>query len=424
MNERRVDERLETLFFIGSVLVRVSSFFFFSLFSLVGACHACVFFGKNNIMEKEDKLPSETRFVLMGGFLGAGKTTVIAALLRWLRERGRRCALITNDQGKGLVDSMIARQQTAAMAEITGGCFCCRLDELRAAVEQLSSGERPDVFLAEPVGSCTDLMATVLLPLGRIAGLALSFAPLSVVLDGRRAYRTLVGRGHSRDFSKDVGYIYRKQMEEAEILVINKCDLLTGAQLEKLRGELQRSYPGRRVLTVSAHKGDGLENWFELLMTEGSDPQSLMDVDYQRYGIGEALLGWLNATVQIPTRQSGMEGAEILHRLMHGIADGLERQDIPVAHCKIALQDDTGAILRVQMTRSGDKPVFAGELGGPLRSGRLLINLRAEGEPDRLSVTVSGALAAVLKGIKHDVTEFACFKPGQPIPTHRVEALV
>ena len=360
----------------------------------------------------------------MGGFLGAGKTTVIAALVRWLRERGRRCALITNDQGHGLVDSALARQQTGAMAEITGGCFCCRLDELSAAIGRLSSGERPDVFLAEPVGSCTDLMATVLLPLARTEGMALSFAPLSVVLDGVRAYRALVSRGRARDFSKDVGYIYRKQMEEAEMLVINKCDLLTEVQLEKLRRELERSYPGRRMLTVSAHDGDGLEDWFELLLTESSDTKSLMQVDYERYGIGEALLGWLNATVEIPARQSGKGGAEILHGLMHAIAEGMERREIPVARCKASLQDDTGAILRVQLTRSGDKPVFAGELGGALRGGRLLINLCAEAEPERLSEIVTQTLARTLGGITHEITEFACFKPGQPVPMRRVEALV
>ena len=148
-----------------------------------------------------------------------------------------------------------------------------------------------------------------------------------------------------------------------------------------------------------------------------------MEVDYERYGIGEALLGWLNATVEIPARQSGKEGVEILHGLMHAIAEGMERGKIPVAHCKASLQDDTGAILRVQLTRSGDKPVFAGELGGALRGGRLLINLRAEAEPERLSEIVSDALAGTLQGIRHEITEFACFKPGQPVPTRRMEAL-
>ena len=379
--------------------------------------------GKKYFMRNENSFLPMTRFVLVGGFLGAGKTTVIARLVRWLGARGLRCGLITNDQGAGLVDSALARRQTAAMAEITGGCFCCRLDDLVAAVKNLGQSERPDVFLAEPVGSCTDLMATVLQPLRRVYQMPLSLAPLAVLLDGQRAYRTLVDRGRTRDFSKDVGYIYRKQIEEAEILVINKTDLLTAAQREKLTRELETNYPGRKIFPISARTGEGLDAWFSMLMEEGSSPRALMEVDYERYGVGEALLGWLNATVTISAGRAGADGAGMLHRLAHAVVDGLEREGIEVAHFKMALQDESGAILRVQVTRSGEMPAFAGALAGALGKAQLLVNLRAEGSPEQLTEIVSKALTISLKDIGHEVAEFACFKPGQPVPTHRVEAL-
>ena len=95
-----------------------------------------------------------------------------------------------------------------------------------------------------------------------------------------------------------------------------------------------------------------------------------------------------------------------------------------VAHFKIALQQAGGAMLRVQVTRNGEKPTFAGELDGAVREGELLVNLRAEGEPKALGKIVRGELAKALGGIPHEMVEFACFKPGQPVPTHRVEALV
>lgn len=379
--------------------------------------------GKKYFMRNENSFLPMTRFVLVGGFLGAGKTTVIARLVRWLGARGLRCGLITNDQGAGLVDSALARRQTAAMAEITGGCFCCRLDDLVAAVKNLGQSERPDVFLAEPVGSCTDLMATVLQPLRRVYQMPLSLAPLAVLLDGQRAYRTLVERGRTRDFSKDVGYIYRKQIEEAEILVINKTDLLTAAQLEKLTRELEMNYPGRKIFPISARTGEGLDAWFSVLMEEGSSPHALMDVDYERYGVGEALLGWLNATVAISAARAGVSGADILPGLADEVMNGLEREGIEVAHFKMALEDESGSLLRVQVTRSGEKPELAGKLDGVFREGRLLVNLRAEGEPGQLAGTVSAALAKVLGSIGHEVVEWACFKPGQPVPTHRVGAL-
>ena len=95
-----------------------------------------------------------------------------------------------------------------------------------------------------------------------------------------------------------------------------------------------------------------------------------------------------------------------------------------VAHFKMALEDEGGAMLRVQVTRREEKAAFAGELDGAVRKGRLLMNLRAEGEPEELAEIVSRELAKALTGIPHEMAEFACFKPGQSVPTHRVEALV
>jgi G3E family GTPase len=141
-------------------------------------------------------------FALVGGFLGAGKTTAIGAIVRNLKARGLKCALISNDQGQGLVDSVLARERVSSVAEITGGCFCCRLDELVTTVKRLSEEKRPDVLIAEPVGSCTDLMATVLLPLARVYRMPMRLAPLSVLLDGRRAYATLVKQGRGCGFSE------------------------------------------------------------------------------------------------------------------------------------------------------------------------------------------------------------------------------
>src|SRR5271170_5382577 len=97
------------------------------------------------------------RFILIGGFLGAGKTTTMARLARHYMARGQRVGLVTNDQAQDLVDTNSLRAQGFATEEVAGACFCCRFDDLVRKVGQLQNGERPDVILAEPVGSCTDL---------------------------------------------------------------------------------------------------------------------------------------------------------------------------------------------------------------------------------------------------------------------------
>src|SRR5437763_16689111 len=95
------------------------------------------------------------RFLMIGGFLGAGKTTAIGRLARHYRERGQRVGIVTNDQAANLVDTNSLRSQGHAVAEVAGACFCCKFDDLVAQVDCLQESDRPDVILAEPAGSCT-----------------------------------------------------------------------------------------------------------------------------------------------------------------------------------------------------------------------------------------------------------------------------
>ena len=107
---------------------------------------------------------------MIGGFLGAGKTTAVARLAKHLTEAGQRVGLITNDQGRELVDTAMLRSLGYATEEIPGGCFCCKFSSLTDAAASLTEATRPEVIIAEPVGSCTDLVATVTYPLRRIMG--------------------------------------------------------------------------------------------------------------------------------------------------------------------------------------------------------------------------------------------------------------
>src|SRR6478609_1975588 len=194
--------------------------------------------------------------MMIGGFLGAGKTTVVARLARHLTAQGLRVGLITNDQGSGLVDTAILRARGFATEEIAGGCFCCRFDSLLDAARKLTAATRPDVFVAEPVGSCTDLVATVSYPLRRMYGDQFTIAPLSVLVDPVRAGRIL-GLTTGDRFSPKVEYIYRKQLEEADLIVINKTDLLDPGQIAILHQKLRGEFPHAEVWSVSARTGAG-----------------------------------------------------------------------------------------------------------------------------------------------------------------------
>ena len=362
-------------------------------------------------------------YVMVGGFLGAGKTTALLRLAEHVTTRGRRVGLITNDQSQGLVDTSMVNAKGYPVEEITGGCFCCRFTSLTDAASRLTRAATPDVFLAEPVGSCTDLRATVQYPLRRLYGENYQVAPLSVLVDPMRAARML-GLETGRAFSPKVQYIYEKQLEEADIIVINKADLLTPRARQALEAALRARYPQADVLTVSARTGENLEDWFARLSgTLASRPP--MDVDYDTYAEGEALLGWFNATYRV-SRSEPFDGNALLQRLANSIQQGLAARHLEVAHFKMTLAPETGSDLAVlNLVTTEGRAELAHRLVEDLASGELIVNLRAEGDPDELQAIVAASLAAVSRdtGVQLDVEHREGLRPGRPVPTHRMAAL-
>ncbi len=350
---------------------------------------------------------------------------------------------MTNDQADLLVDTAVAQDGGAAdrVRQISGGCFCCKADDLVAKLHELQEAVKPDVLIAEPVGSCTDLMATVILPLQQIYREKFLMAPMSVVVDAVRmfaAWFPAKGKKVAR-FSSDVDYIFLKQLEEAEIVVLNKIDLLTAAQRAKLR-EQMFPYTKKPLLEVSTQTGEGLDAWFTQLMTKTSAPGKLMEVDYERYAAGEALMGWYNAALSLHTTRNPINGNKLLTQLAEEIMKDLEGEGVELAHFKMSLKTPelptriqasakapgnggTGYLGVVNVVRNGQKPTLSRRLSGPVVAGEFLVNLRAEGAPEILEAVVGRHLDKARAAVRFVWREKCAFRPGRPVPVHRVTSL-
>ena len=160
------------------------------------------------------------RFVMIGGFLGAGKTTTIARLADRYRQRGQSVGIVTNDQAEDLVDTLTLRELGNEVGEVAGACFCCNFDELADTIDQLGKQHQPDVVIAEPVGSCTDLVATVIQPLVHLYDQQYDIAPYGVILKPSHGQKILSGKKRA-GFSPKASYIFRKQLEEADFIALN-----------------------------------------------------------------------------------------------------------------------------------------------------------------------------------------------------------
>lgn len=368
----------------------------------------------------------KSRYIMIGGFLGAGKTTAVARLAKHLHDQGLRVGLITNDQGTQLVDTAVLASRGFPVEEIAGGCFCCRFNSLMDAAKKLSVEAKPDVFIAEPVGSCTDLVATVTYPLRRIYGDNFSIAPLSVLVDPIRALRVF-GLAEGGKFSDKVRYIYEKQLEEADIIVINKCDLLNAAELSALRDSLAKRFPKAEQLAVSARNGTGLDPWFARITTADQIAREAMEVDYEIYAEGEALLGWLNATVQLSCPEP-VDGNAVLTDLAIDMQQQLNNRGAEIAHFKMTLdpENEFGDLGVINLVRNDHVPELSQNLADPLQSGQLIVNIRAESAPDDLREVLMKALAQTSRkttGLSLQLEHLEHFRPGKPVPTHRFDSI-
>jgi G3E family GTPase len=289
-------------------------------------------------------------------------------------------------------------------------------------VAALAAARAPEVFVAEPVGSCTDLAATVSYPLRRLYGERYTIAPLSVLVDPLRAERVL-GLEAGRAFSPKVQYVYEKQLEEADLLVINKADLLDGPRRARLVAALTERFPAARVLAVSARDGTGLEPWFEAVLSEEGTARATMELDYRRYAEGEALLGWLNATVALEGREP-FDAGELLRALGETLRARLAPAEI--AHLKFTLDPGLpGGPLAALSLVASDGPVDEREtLLDRVDRGSLVVNLRAEAAPEALETALVQALRELLSrpgAPRYRLENLERFRPAPPVPVHRDE---
>jgi G3E family GTPase len=206
-------------------------------------------------------------------------------------------------------------------------------------------------------------------------------------------------------------------------VVINKTDLLTPERVERLRAALRERNPRAEILAVSAREGRGLEAWFERIASAEAGRGAPPDLDYDEYAEGEALLGWLNTTVRLEA-DAPFDGNALLADVATRVQNRLGAGGVEVAHLKAVLTpDEDGADLAVlNLVRGDARPEMSHRLAEPLESGELVLNLRAEGDPERLEAVVREALGTIVgaRDGRLEIAHLERFRPARPVPVHRL----
>jgi len=361
------------------------------------------------------------KLIFAGGFLGSGKTTALAALAKRLIAKGMRVGFITNDQSENLVDTIIVRQMLTDLGvpveEVVKGCFCCKFDELIEHVEKILVHD-PDILVGEPVGSCTDFVAAVANPIKIQYRDAFRFAPFSIMVDPDRV-RSLILNETPTDFPEDVAYLFGKQMEEADTIVLNKVDLLTEKESNRLLVAIGDRYRGKKLLAVSARKGTGMDDWLDDLISGRPGANTVLSqIDYDRYATAEAVLGWLNAAVKLQGDQP-FDAGQFMTSLASRLRDRFKIEKGEIGHLKFVFTS-AGKSIWANLTDLAAEPSTGGEKFDPLPRGTLIINARVRLAPEDLETIVRDTLDEVSNemAVQSVIDDLQCFSPAYPEPPH------
>jgi len=180
------------------------------------------------------------RLVLVAGFLGSGKTTFSINLARAAVARGKRVAILVNEIGEIGMDDQLMRQLDLNVWELFGGCICCTLSaDLVSTLQDLDAKHPVDLVILEPSGAAEP--GNILKALPYYRGRPLSIKSLTI-LDPLRLealYQVL-------------NPLITRQIDGAEILLINKLDAATADELAAAQRIATEVNPRARVWTLSA----------------------------------------------------------------------------------------------------------------------------------------------------------------------------
>ncbi|MCW5751877.1 MAG: GTP-binding protein [Alphaproteobacteria bacterium] len=287
-------------------------------------------------MDANDPIPAS----VIGGYLGAGKTTLVNHLLR--HAGGRRLAVLVNEFGDLPIDADLIVGAGERLIAIAGGCVCCAYgSDLIAGLEDLAGlPDRPDHVLIEASG--------VALP-GSI-GAALSLVPffrldaILVLADAGAIAAQLADRF--------MGDTLHRQIASADLVLLNKADLVSARELAATGSRLASLAPAARI--VPAHRA--------------SVPVEIaLGLHAGRAWRDAAGAGPTHVTAAFETLSCVLDGAFDVAPL----AAALARPELGVLRAKGLLQDRAGRLMVLQLAGGRHETEVVAAKGA--RAGRLVL---------------------------------------------------
>lgn len=361
--------------------------------------------------------------MIIGGFLGAGKTTSILSIAKDMLSEGKRIGIITNDQGSISADTEFLKHQGLQVLEINGGCLCSNLDQLEEKIKAIQNNDKLDIIFVEPVGCCTDIVATIMKPIkeSKNGWREYHILPLSVILDPIILKEVIQKK--DKNIPKEIEYLIQKQLEEADVIVLNKIDYLCKADVSELSEYITEKYPKKKMVLISASQNIGIQEWiyeiFQMNLNSELYENQYIDINYDQYMKAEKEIGWLNLSCEFTVKEQ-ISAVILITSLADKIKDMVKKSNNEIAHLKIFFYNND-ASCQLNSIGVSSENVIDHRLKKSIKYGNLIINIRAYIKPDQLKNIAHSALNDTFYEVDGTLNnlQMECFSPIKAKPVYR-----
>ena len=351
------------------------------------------------------------KFAVFSGFLGAGKTTTMMALTRYFTAHHGKAAMISNDLGEGvtLADDRLARLGGVNASQITDECICFCHDVLTDRLNAyFDSG--CVLVVSDIPGFGVGALEHVYHGLSKEYPDRFELGPFTVLIEPRNVELLRNGQGG------DMATILRAQLMEADLIVLNKCDLLGASKLQTDRSWLAEHYPQARVITISAATGQGLEELSQAMM-QGKASMRHPDIDYEDKDLQNAMDQlteyYLEYAAQVCCND--FDGTEYLSDIAHMVQAKLKAGGYEIPHMKLLAWEAEGDYGKVDLL-GVDRPVeITRRFVNPCTDIAVVLNANAACPAAVLDEIMIGATEAASQTYQLEIRLFKkeCFNLGE-----------
>lgn len=343
-----------------------------------------------------------TKYLVVSGFLGAGKTTTMIALARILNRRlaqagdAGHVAVIANDLGaKNLVDADYTRTTDVEIAEIAGDCICYVTEDLVDRIDRLAAGGARLVMSDIP-GAGVGALDHVYLTLADQYPGRYDLLPLTCIVDPERL-RMVVPNPADIHLPEEMRFLLNAQLAEADLIVLNKIDLLTPEEREADLTFIRAAYPDTPVLSMSARVGTGIEEVADWILSHKANakPRDL-GLDSEEFAEAESQMCWYNRRFFAQVRDGrNIDFNQVVDDFMEAVRDGLIEARRNVPHLKVFAAGEGDDFVKASLVGVDYDIEYERRLSKPYTALAIIVNARATCESETLGDIMEDALDAI-----------------------------